>query len=68
MTEPLLTVRDLTEILKVDEITVQTWTRNGVIKGFRLNGTRGPWRYHRADIDEWLAKQRNATTETSVAA
>lgn len=56
--DSLLTVRDVSELLKLPVSWVYEHTRRrgvGCIPGFRLGKY---WRYHRAEVLAWLERQR----------
>jgi len=53
MTGPLLTARDVAELLGVSTETVLRWTRRGDLPALRLPG--GAIRYRETELDEWLA-------------
>lgn len=53
MTGPLLTAREVADMLGVSAETVLRWTRRGELPAIRLPG--GAIRYREADLEEWLA-------------
>jgi len=53
MTGPLLTAREVAELLGVSAETVLRWTRRGDLPALRLPG--GAIRYRETDLDNWLA-------------
>ena len=55
---PVLTVRDIARLLKVDEKTIYRLVKKKVLPGFKVAGT---WRFKQEDIDEWIEKQKAAT-------
>jgi len=52
MSGPLLTARQVAELIGVSSETVLRWTRRGDLPAIRL--PRGALRYREADIDAWL--------------
>lgn len=56
MTEPLLTARDVAEMLAVSPETVLRRWRAGELPGFRL--APNVLRFHAADVDAWLEGRR----------
>jgi len=60
MTGPLLTARDVAELLGVSTETVLRWTRRGDLPALRLPG--GAIRYREPDLDEWLAARTTKET------
>lgn len=51
------TVREVALLLQVDEKTVYRLTQKGELPGFKVAGS---WRFKRADIDEWVERQKTA--------
>lgn len=49
--EPAMTVRDLAELLNVDEKTIYRLAHKGSIPGFKVAGT---WRFQRNAINAWI--------------
>ena len=58
MTGPLLTARELAELLGVSAETVLRWTRRGEVPALRLPG--GAIRYRPDELEAWL--EARATT------
>lgn len=58
MTGPLLTARELAELLGVSSETVLRWTRVGDVPAIRLPG--GAIRYRPDAIEEWLERRTTA--------
>lgn len=54
MSDEILTVQEVATLLKVADKTVYTMAQRGEIPAFKV---RGQWRFRRADIDSWIAKQ-----------
>ena len=63
MIEPLLTARELADLLGVCVETVLRWTRRGDLPGRRMPG--GAIRYVPTEVEAWL--DRRSTTGTSAA-
>lgn len=55
MDAPVLAVKEVAEYLSVDEKTVYRLAKRGELPGFKVAGT---WRFKRADIDEWIERQK----------
>ena len=55
MADELLTVRQLQELLGVDRVTIYRLLDSGALPGFKVGGQ---WRFSRAEIEAWLARQR----------
>jgi len=54
----ILTIREVAELLKINEKTAYRLAAKGKIPGFRVGGS---WRFRRTDIDQWIEEQRTAT-------
>jgi excisionase family DNA binding protein len=53
--EPLLTVREVAQLLHIHNNTVRRWSDQGVIKAHRIS-RRGDRRFKREDIAQFLAE------------
>ena len=62
--EPLLTVDQVAERLKVDAETVRRWLREGQMQGYRL-GSRW-WRVSEADLRRFLEASKKPAREQEV--
>ena len=52
MSDPILTIRDVAEYLRVAEKTIYGLAQKRHIPSFKVGGQ---WRFRRADIDAWIA-------------
>lgn len=59
MTGPLLTAREVAQLLGVSSETVLRWTRDGKLPGFRLPG--GALRYRETELEGWLTERATNT-------
>lgn len=57
MDTPALTVREVANLLNVDEKTVYRLARRGELPGFKVAGA---WRFKAGDIDAWIEMQKAA--------
>jgi excisionase family DNA binding protein len=58
MSDEILTVPEVAQLLKIAEKTVYTMAQKGELPAFKV---RGQWRFRRADLDGWIdAKTRRA--------
>lgn len=59
MNEKILTVREVAELLKINEKTVYRLASEGRVPGFKVGGS---WRFRAGDIEEWIAGEVKKTT------
>lgn len=58
MTDEILTLLEVAQLLKVAEKTVYTMAQKGELPAFKVGGQ---WRFRRTDLDAWIdAKTRRA--------
>jgi excisionase family DNA binding protein len=61
MSDEILTLPEVAQLLKVAEKTVYTMAQKGQLPAFKVGGQ---WRFRRADLDAWIdAKTRRAAGE-----
>ena len=61
MTDEILTLPEVAQLLKVAEKTVYTMAQKGELPAFKVGGQ---WRFRRVDLDAWIdAKTRRAAGE-----
>lgn len=56
MADPILTLPEVADLLKVAERTVYTMAQTGQIPAFKV---RGQWRFKHTDIDQWIEEQKD---------
>ncbi len=54
MNDPIMTIRDVAQVLRLTEKTVYAMALQGELPAFKI---RGQWRVRRTDFDSWLAHQ-----------
>lgn len=54
---PVLTVKDVAALLRVDEKTVYRLAKKRELPGFKVAGA---WRFKRDDIESWIEEQKAA--------
>ena len=54
--DEILTLKEVTRLLRVAEKTVYTMAQNKEIPAFKV---RGQWRFRREDIDRWIDIQQS---------
>ncbi|OGO30937.1 MAG: DNA-binding protein [Chloroflexi bacterium RBG_16_56_11] len=55
--KPLLTVKEVAQMLHVHDNTIRRWSNEGIIKVYRIS-RRGDRRFKREDVDDFLARFR----------
>lgn len=55
METDILTVKEVSEYLKLTEKTAYRLAADGKIPGFKVGGS---WRFDKADIDKWIEEQK----------
>lgn len=58
MTDEILTLPEVAQLLKVNDKTVYSLAQKGVLPAFKVGGQ---WRFKRVDIDAWIEDQKAAT-------
>lgn len=61
MNDPVMTIREIANALKLAEKTVYAMASEGNLPAFKI---RGQWRIRRGDFDIWLAQQAGASEVT----
>lgn len=54
MNDPIMTIRDVAQVLKLAEKTVYAMATEGELPAFKV---RGQWRVRRVDFESWLVRQ-----------
>lgn len=54
MNDPIMTIRDVAQVLRLAEKTVYAMALQGELPAFKI---RGQWRVRRTDFDGWLSQQ-----------
>jgi excisionase family DNA binding protein len=54
----ILEPHEVAQLLKLRHSTVLDLSRRGVLPAFKIGKH---WRYRRADLEEWMVRQRDAT-------
>ncbi|MGQ9629342.1 MAG: helix-turn-helix domain-containing protein [bacterium] len=52
--EELLTVRDLSEKIKIHPEVIYRMLKAGIIRGIKIGKGRGIWRFRPSDIERWI--------------
>lgn len=66
MNDPIMTIREIAQALKLAEKTVYAMASEGELPAFKI---RGQWRVRRTDFEHWLSRQAgtSATKNSSIA-
>ncbi len=57
MAKDILTIKEVAEYLKVTERTLYRLAQEGKVPAFKVGGS---WRFQLADIEAWIAEQKEA--------
>lgn len=57
MSDEILTLPEVAQLLKVAEKTVYTMAQKGEVPAFKV---RGQWRFKSVDLDHWIEDQKSA--------
>jgi excisionase family DNA binding protein len=58
--DEILTLEEVSKLLKVAEKTVYTMAQNKELPAFKV---RGQWRFRREDINSWIEQQKAQVAE-----
>lgn len=64
MPDEILTLPEVAQLLKVADKTVYTMAQRGEIPAFKV---RGQWRFKRADLNQWIERQKTTQHEKGAA-
>lgn len=59
MTDPILTIKDVADYLKVNERTIYRLAASGELPGFKVGNS---WRFKQSELEQYIAAQHNRTT------
>ena len=60
MSDEILTLPEVAQLLKVAEKTVYSMAQKGQLPAFKVGGQ---WRFKRADLDQWIEQQKAASRD-----
>ena len=60
MSDEILTLPEVAQLLKVAEKTVYSRAQKGLLPAFKVGGQ---WRFKRADLDQWIEDQKAASRD-----
>ena len=58
MSDEILTLPEVAQLLKVAEKTAYSMAQKGLLPAFKVGGQ---WRFKRADLDQWIEDQKAAS-------
>lgn len=56
MSDPILTIKDVADYLKVNERTIYRLAASGEIPGFKVGNS---WRFKQSELEHYIAAQHN---------
>lgn len=60
MTDEILTIREVAELLKINEKTAYKLASAGKLPGFKVGGS---WRFERLEVANWIKRKVEAQLE-----
>ena len=60
MSDEILTLPEVAQLLKVAEKTVYSMAQKGQLPAFKVGGQ---WRFKHADLDQWIEDQKAASRD-----
>ncbi len=60
MTDEILTIREMAELLKINEKTAYKLASAGKLPGFKVGGS---WRFERLEVANWIKRKVEAQLE-----
>lgn len=56
MSDPILTIKDVADYLKVNERTIYRLAASGDLPGFKVGNS---WRFKKSELDQYISAQHN---------
>lgn len=56
MSDPILTIKDVSEYLKVNERTIYRLAASGELPGFKVGNS---WRFKQSELEQYIASRHN---------
>lgn len=56
MSDPILTIKDVADYLKVNERTIYRLAASGELPGFKVGSS---WRFKQSELEQYIAAQHN---------
>ncbi|HAU28352.1 MAG TPA: DNA-binding protein [Alteromonas australica] len=60
MSDPILTIKDVADYLKVNERTIYRLAASGELPGFKVGNS---WRFKQSELEQYIAEQHNRANE-----
>ena len=61
--EKLLTVKQVADIMSVDEKTIRSWIQRGDLRAVNIGRLRPEYRIRPADLDEFISRRQTDRTD-----
>ena len=61
MSDPILTIKDVADYLKVNERTIYRLAASGELPGFKVGNS---WRFKQSELEQYIAAQHNRASVT----
>ncbi len=61
MKTDVMTIKELSEYLKMAQKTLYRLAADGTVPGFKVGGA---WRFRKSEIDKWIKRQEKKTNDT----
>ena len=62
MSDPVLTIKDVADYLKVNERTIYRLAASGELPGFKVGNS---WRFKQSELEQYIATQHNRSSEAT---
>ena len=59
MSDPILTIKDVADYLKVNERTIYRLAASGDLPGFKVGNS---WRFKQSELEQYIVAQHNRTS------
>ncbi|WP_346350988.1 helix-turn-helix domain-containing protein [Oceanimonas sp. AH20CE76] len=61
MSDPILTIKEVADYLKVNERTIYRLAASGELPGFKVGNS---WRFKQSELEQYIAAQHNRASTT----
>lgn len=63
MSDPILTIKDVADYLKVNERTIYRLAAGGELPGFKVGNS---WRFKQSELEQYIAAQHNRANASKI--